>query len=482
MNQSQSTGAPDLGALGRGAVGGFEIPRPRSRWRSRLLIPLVVFLAAGALLGYAARDVLIPPLQVRVVPVIARDRHGSMATIAGAAPAGPAVQAPGWIEPDPYAINVPAFVDGIVRDVLVLEGDTVKEGQVIAHLIDEDFKLAERSAQAIVAERRADVLKAKAVIEPMRSAIAMVQSDADVIRDEINRKQGLVEGGAVSAGDVSRLEIRLRGAIARVEQSRSELAATEASLAQAEAALETAKAALAESQLRLSRTEVRSMASGVVLARLVAPGTRVAVTSKANESIDMTSTLLRLYDPAHLQVRADVPLADAARIGVDTPAEITTEALPGEKFAGKVTRVLHEANIQRNTIQFKVAIENPSPQLKPEMLARVRFNPGARAARPAQTGSDDSGLDLLLPASVLVHRSADKAQVWLVEPGSSASVFHAALRDVSLGDEHDGDVLIVSGVRPGDRAIAAPAPSLKSGVRIRVATDAPSPSTQTPAP
>jgi len=447
-----------------------------------VLIPLVVFLAAAALIAYAARDLLMLPLEVRVVPVIARDRHSpttnALSNSIAPAAGGPAVQAPGWIEPNPYAVNVPALVDGIVRDVLVLEGDPVKEGQVVAHLIDDEFKLAERSVQAIVSERRADVLKAKAAIEPMRSAIAMAQSDADVIRDEIDRKQGLVQGGGVPAGEFSRLEIRLRGAQARTEQCKSELAATQATLAQAQAALKTAKAALAESQLRLSRTEVRSPMAGVVLARLVTPGSRIAASNKANESVDMTATLLRLYDPSHLQVRADVPLTDAARIGIDTPAEITTEALPGEKFSGKVTRVMHEANIQRNTVQFKVTIENPSPQLKPEMLARVRFNPGSTAARSAQSNPDDSGLELFLPVSVLVGRSADKAQIWLAEPGSSATMLRAVLRDVSIGDEYEGEVLIISGAQPGDRAILDPSPSLKPGARVRIASEHVSSGTQ----
>lgn len=463
----------ELGALARNRPQtGTQVPRPRNRWRTRVLIPLAILLAIGGLAWYAAREVIFPPTPVRVVPVIVRDAREN-ATTSGETKSplgGPSVQAPGWIEPEPYAINVPALVDGIIRDVLVLEGDTVTEGQIVAHLIDDDLRLAERSAQAVVAERQADVAKARAGVAPMRSAIQIASAEADMIRDEMDRKRGLVESGGVPAGDYARLEIRLRSAQARVEQAKSELTATEATAAQAAAALATAQAGLAEIQLRLARTEVRSPAAGTVLSRLVAPGSRIAVTSRSAESMDTTATVLRLYDPDHLQVRADVPLADASRIGVGTVAEITTEAIPNVKFQGTVSRLMQEANIQRNTVQFKVAIEQPSRQLKPEMLARVRFNPASKGSIGGTGGtpSENPGFELLLPASVFVNRTEGKAQVWIAQAGAAPGHGVAALRDVMLGGERETDLIIATGVKPGDRAIVAPPATLRTGDRVRI--------------
>jgi multidrug efflux pump subunit AcrA (membrane-fusion protein) len=132
------------------------IPAPGSRWKTRVLLPAVVFLAFGVLVAYAARGVLIPAVDVRVVPVIVKTGTGGIAASEETAHASAAtspsilVQAPGWIEPDPYFIIVPALVDGIVKEILVLEGETVAAGQVVARLIDEDFQIAVRSARAIV--------------------------------------------------------------------------------------------------------------------------------------------------------------------------------------------------------------------------------------------------------------------------------------------------------------------------------------------
>src|SRR5436190_17564456 len=111
----------DLSALagrGRGnAAPEVDVPRPRARWRTRVLVPAAILLAAGGLLAYAAREALWPGVDVRVVPVVVRANGSSAAADVRAvhAATGPAVpgpvvaQAPGWVEPDPYAIAVSAL-------------------------------------------------------------------------------------------------------------------------------------------------------------------------------------------------------------------------------------------------------------------------------------------------------------------------------------------------------------------------------------
>ena len=100
----------------------------------------------------------------------------------------------------------------------------------------------------------------------------------------------------------------------------------------------------------------------------------------------MTGGLVSIYDPKRLQARVDVQLGDVGRIGVGTEAEVEADALPGKSFAGVVTRLQHEADILKNTLQVKVRIVDPDPLLRPEMLVRARFlasdpGEGATAAK-----------------------------------------------------------------------------------------------------
>jgi HlyD family secretion protein len=493
--------APDLAALKRGPAAPVamnpsqqaSIPAPARRWKTRVLVPLIVLGSALGLVSYAARGVLVPALDVRVVPVVVKaaamstgDPSGRTPAVSGSAQGGSGatlVQAPGWIEPDPFAVGVPALAEGVVKEVLVLEGDRVESGQLVARLMDEELRIAERVRRATVAEREADLGKARASVAPARAAVQVEEAAVHELRDEITRQRELVTAGAVSAGEFHRREIRLEGLEARVTQARAAVEQAEASVRQAEAALETARASLAEATLRLERAEIRSPVAGVVMTRLIEPGSRITMGSKGGESSGggMSGTVMRLYDPARLQVRVDVPLADAAKIGIGTPAQVTTEALAGASFAGTVTRVVHEANIQRNTVQFKVAIKDPSPLLKPEMLTRVRFQPRAETVavgasdRLGPRAETSGGLGLYLPAGVLLDRKDGIAKVWIARP-VSPSVTTADLRELTLdpADSTGDAVRIVSGVAAGERAIASAPASLRPGTRVRVVGEAPS--------
>lgn len=460
------TAPPGLAALSRRASAehpnDHPVPPPAFRWRTRVLLPVLVLVAVAALLAWAARDALWPAVEVRVVPVVAKPRGGEAEHAAGDASAAPRertlVQAPGWIEPAPFAVIVPALTDGVVAEVLALEGQRVEAGQVVARLIDTDARLALRRAEAELAERDAAAARARADLDGAAARAA-------VLRDELERKRPLAADGSVSAADLARLTLQLRAMEAEVDSASAGLAA-------AEAARATQQVAVEQAALALSRTEIRTPAAGVVLSRSIEPGTRLAMTSPGPGE-GHEPGVMRVYDPESLQARVDVPLADAARVQVGAAARIVSEALPDRPFLGTVTRAVHEANIQRNTVQFKVWIENPDPALKPEMLVRVRIlGGGGEHDTTAGSAGADAGLVLLLPESVLSDVREGSAAAWfVVRDARGRSV--AARRSLALGARHEGGyVEIVSGAGPTDRAIADPPSSLHEGARVRVAREA----------
>jgi RND family efflux transporter MFP subunit len=467
-------------------------------------------------LAYAARRTLWSALPVRVAPVVVK-------TGAGPGPAGAGqitTQAPGWIEADPYAVNVAALADGTVKEVLVLEGDRVEAGQVVARLIEDEAKLAytraiaehsvheamlkaaqtemhaaqrawdsptelTRSLQASQASldgANADLARLTADIAASAAAVAQT-------RDEFERTSRLAESSAAAQGELAQITLKLRAQEAALEALKAQQPVVRARIRQMEAEsraarenlelriedhrrLDTAKAELAraeaeynageamqyEAKLRLDRMEVRSPIAGIVQARLVEVGSRVM----PNGNSPGDSYVLRVYDPAKLQARVDIPLADAAKVRVGDRAEVLTEALPDRVFKGHVTRLVHEANIQKNTVQVKVAIEDPIEDLRPEMLIRARFYSAPKGG-PASSAGDAGGVRLFIPEAALT-RMGSTPMVWVV----NQSRMTAEMRHPQVRPAESGFVEVTEALNPGDRVILSPPDSLGQGDRVRI--------------
>lgn len=449
---------------------GARVPRPPFRWGTRVALPGVILLAGVGLLAYAAREQLLPVVEVEVSPVVVR--AAAIAEVGGSAEgqkaAGPVVVAPGWFEPDPFPIGVPALVEGVVREVLVLEGQRIESGAVVARLVDADMKLGHREALAALNEREAETARARAALVPARAAVAVAEAEEAMLRDEVTRKGPLVRAGGVSEGDYRRLELRLASAEAMTAQARGKLGLMEADVPRMLAAEELARVEVERAALALARTEVRAERGGVVMRIVARPGARSVMAGPGAEAL--AEGVVLLYEPGSLQARSDVPLADAARVGVGTRAEITTEALPGRVFSGEVSRVVHQADIQRNTVQFKVKIENPDEVLKPEMLCRVKFNPGGADRGGADHGAsgasgEERGL-MFVNSRAIVDRHGSEGVAWVVSPvpGSGARLER---RPVKVEEAGDGLVRVREGLRPGDRVVLSPAGSLRDGSRVR---------------
>ena len=491
------------------------VPPPRFNWKTRVLLPGGILLALLLLMAYASRETLLPARTVTVVPVVLKDLAASTTNQAPAAAGGFApsagVQAPGWVEADPFPTAVTALADGVVREMLALEGQPVKTGQVVARLVDDDAKLALARAEAELAEKQATldaaqkqwenpvestravaageavVNSSKAQLEKLEAEIGVESAKLTQAKEEFARTEQATTQRALSEIDLIRtrqqhlaqqatlaaVTAQKRVVAAELAQREAELTAAKENLrlriadaralAEAKAAVNLATAARDEAALRQSRMEVRAASDGVVMQRHVTPGSKVMFAGDDPDS----ASVLHLYDPKKLQVRVDIPLADAAKVGVDQPAQVVVGVLPNQTFSGRVTRIVNEADIQKNTLQVKVAIENPSPQLKPEMLARVRFvgatTPAAGSSASATT-RPSAAQAIFAPAN-LIHRRGPEASTYVVDRGRNAAVH----KSVQLGDARiDGWVQVISGLNVGD-ALIVEQDGLRDGQRIRIA-------------
>ncbi len=391
--------------------------------------------------------------------------------------AAPLFQASGWIESDPYPIRATALTNGFVDKVFALEGQAVQEGELIATLVDDDARLALAAAQARLEAAEHDLQNtrlrieaAKKTREARQAQIEAAQARLGELRDESERLQR-IGAKAVSGGEIRRAALRVNAQEAILAAREAELAewdaqvdALRASERQGIQKVEEASVLRDERQLTLDRTRITSPTDGIIQRLLAAPGRKRIVGMDDPDS----STIAILYHPDALQARIDVPLEQAAGLHVGQPVYVRTNFLPDLRLRGEVSRIVGEADLQRNTLQAKVALLDPDPRLRPEMLCRAEFLPPANTEGQGESSDEAprtaSQLRLFVPATSILGRSAQSAGVWTVSPADQT----LQRREVRLGpEEREGFVEIVEGLKPGQRVILNPPNDLAEGEPIR---------------
>ena len=389
-----------------------SIPQPKRNVITRLGIPVLIVVVTIGVLAVSSYQSFRPSTNVESVTVVVKSIESDL--IDETSNQGTSIiQAPGWVEAEPYAVYASALTQGIVEEILVLEGDRVTKGQPVATLIADDNELSLDAALAELQLKEARLHEAKASMQSLA--------------DEYGRNKKLVESGTVAEGPTERLRLQLLAAEARVGI--------------AIANIDSASVAVDTAQLELDRCIIKSPIDGIVIERLMSPGSTVRFGG------EHTSHVVHLYDPTMLQVRADIPLADMSKVSVGFTAEVTVDVLPNTPFEGEVLRFVHKADQQQNTVEAKVKIKAPSELLKPDMLARVKI------FQPAKDGSvvKQTVQRVFVPQSVI--EDPQRPTIWIVaELNNGKGV--AQQRSIKLGSVvEDGWVEVVSGLSVGSKVI-----------------------------
>jgi HlyD family secretion protein len=497
-------------AVDRSSPGGQIVRRPR-HWLSRYLLPAGLILGFAGVLAWSLRDRLLPAAPVTVVPVTAT-RSVSMATDT------PLFQAAGWVEPRPTPVLVSSLVEGVVERLTVIEGQEVQAGEPIAYLVDADARLAIRQAEAELALRKAELSFAEATLvaadkllaDPISRLADLADAEAQLskVETELARLPSQIEAAearhvlaereveakvaakdAVPAITLQRARSELAVVVAQIEEYARQTDAlkreqtalakrrdvlkrqlelkideqraaseAEAKVAAATAQVENAKVALDVAELRLKRSVILAPIAGKILTLTARPGTKLMGLSPA--AMADASTVVTMYDPASLQVRADVRLENVPQVLVGQTVQIETSAAP-RAITGKVIAVTSFADIQKNTLQIKAAIDDPPSVIKPDMLVQVTF------LAPPQldsAGKAEAVLRIAVPTE-LVEGSGKEASVWIADQATGT----AHRRKIALGPPVARELVeVTSGLAIGDRLIVAGREGLQEGERIRI--------------
>ena len=511
-----------------------QIPRGApaipKRSAAPILIPSIVCLLTLALLAWSAWPVLRSSRSIEITQAVlvqssAPDTSESQSdNEVSQASNARTIQAAGWLEAEPFYTAATALADGIIEELLVLEGDRVEVGQVLARMVDDDAKLAlalaeadhhraraaasqaraeltaaesnwespyelergVRSAKAALAERQGELVQLPALIRTESSLLIQAQEELASI-ERAYRSNAAAEIEFITAREQAnaqqaRLEaIQAREPVLRatIDRIASDLLAAQralelriddrARLESARASFELANAQVAQSQakrdiavLELERMTITAPISGYVQRRLKVPGDKVIRMMDSPHS----AHIVHLYDPSKLQVRVDVPLADASQVSVGQECQVVVEVLADRTFRGEVLRITHEADLQKNTLQVKVRVIDPDPVLRPEMLTRVKFLGGQGTQRSSTDETNQSDGVVWVPERS-IDRSSESAQVWQITDRANGRGVLQPITVTPIARQSDW-VTIRSSLQPG-AMIAADPSGCVPGERVKIA-------------
>jgi RND family efflux transporter MFP subunit len=382
-------------------------PASTRRWPLLLFLPAVVFLVA--LYALKARQVL-GAVEVETVQ--------SAVEKAGAAPTAgaPILTASGYVVARRKAV-VSAKIQGRLAELRVEEGSRVAAGEVIARLESADYE--------------AQVLRAKASVQHAQADLAENQRQLRLAQD--------LEKDHILAQD-------------QKDAAASRVKLAEAALAQAEADQVFAQASL-------DNTLIRAPFAGVVVKKMAEVGESVAPIPPGVNISTSSGAIVALADLATLEVEADVSESNVAKLGPDQPAEVSVEAFPDRKYKAVLRQVIPTADRTKATVQVKVTILDKDQDLKPEMSAKATFLEKAVAASSAAPAPA-----VVVPREAVATRDG-KSVVFEVREG------RARVRNVSLGAERQGRVVVKDGLAGGERLVARPPDALRDGDGVRVKGD-----------
>lgn len=203
--------------------------------------------------------------------------------------------------------------------------------------------------------------------------------------------------------------------------------------------LENARAVNRLARLELSYANVTSPISGVV----------AQVSPKPGNFVQINTPIVRVVDASVLEATLNVPERELATLRAGQPVSLQVDALPGQRFTGRIDRIAPVVEAGSGTFRVIAAFESGGV-LKPGMFGRLRIDYDERANA------------LVVPRSALVDAQGQSAEVLVVEDGI------AARRPVELGYVDGGWVEVREGLAPGTQVVVAGKTAVRDGGKVTV--------------
>ncbi|MCX6587302.1 MAG: efflux RND transporter periplasmic adaptor subunit [Acidobacteria bacterium] len=350
------------------------------------------------------------------------------------------VETTGTLFPFEEAV-ISAEIDGKAEDVRFDLGDIVEKGQVLVRINDEEqrYQVQQSEAQLRQSLERLGLKTENDKVADVRETPDVRRSKADLTEAEqrFKRTRQLVDQNIGAKSELDQASSRFQAAQAAYDATINQTR----NLIQE---VERFRANLEIQRKKLRDTTVKSPFRAIVKERQVSLG----------QFVRTNTPLFVLVKIDPIRLRIEIPERMAPWIKINQLADVSLEAFEGRKFVGRIWRISPTVDQSKRTFVAEALIDNKIGELKPGSYAKARL-PTSKSER------------ILVIPQRAVYYVLGSNKAFVVKDGVIDS------RDVRLGDRIDQDVEILEGLADGDRIAISQLPRLDSGVKVKLAPDAP---------
>ena len=389
------------------------------------------------------------------------------------------VNATGKIYPE-IEVKVSPDISGEITELDVLEGDTVKKGQVLARIYADIYNIQRNQAASGVAQSQAQVNNSAAAIEALRAQM-------DQAEKTYNMQRQLFSDKVISQSEFNTADAAYKAAKANFNAAQQGIKGGQASV-------QTARASLDKANKDLGRTVIVAPMDGVVSLLNVKQGEKVA-----GNSFTLGTEMMRIADMQKIEVRVDVGENDIPKVKLGDSALIEVDAYSDRKFKGIVTQIASSnngaasqsalSNTSTDVTQYKVYIRL-LPESYMDLIGKGHFpfRPGMSANADIQTKTHDYVLSV--PINAVTTREKNDSSKTSKKPASETNQVVTTNDDdldvvvfiidkeskvkkvpVKTDIQDINHIEITSGLKPGDEVITGPydvvSKTLKDGSKVK---------------
>lgn len=311
------------------------------------------------------------------------------------------VTASGKVYPE-VEVKVSSDISGEITELNVNEGDSVRKGQVLAHIYADIYSSQREAAQAHVAQSQATVENSSAGLQALKAQMDQDQSTYD-------RNKQLFDEKVISKAEFEQYDAKLR-------TSKAQYNAAIHNISGLKAGVQSTRTELTMANKNLGRATIEAPMSGVISMLNVKKGERVVGTAQ------MAGTeMMRVADMRSLEVRVDVGENDVVKVNLGDSADIQVDAYNNRKFKGVVTQIASSTNKSgsglsatgtNDVTSYEVRIRL-DPSSYSDLVDRAHpnkfvFRPGMNASADIKTSRKDNVLSIPITSVAARVKGSDQ--------------------------------------------------------------------------